>query len=284
MSMVACATSRGSTTHTGVESGTTPTSFEGRPFLTADEDASLRYAESVLTAECMQRQGFTYQPLDLSSVRSTLQMSYRLAEYEAFPFDAASEGLNYVDTRSSGLIVDPNIEFIRSLTQEQLIPYGDTLQGFVSDSVTATALGLTLETPRGGCMSEARASLYGSLEASLMSMLVAANLNSTAHQRTMVAPTVSAALASWQACMSDSGFEFVEFHQSRSVAASNPSESVEIASADARCTTESALGTVYRSVYAEQISQLTEENFEVFEEVQRARDEALTIAMQLIGN
>jgi hypothetical protein len=258
-----------------------PRLLSGSVQLSADEDALLRYAESVLTATCMSSKGFNYIPLDLEELKSSLNQSYRIAQVVAFPYDATVEGESYSDTVEPS-IEDPNRDYLASLDEAQLMAFGDALQGFVTDQVSATALGITLQTPQAGCVSEARASLYGSLDSALKSLLVASNLGAVAHSMARSKPDVIASLAAWISCMSGMGYDVADFGQARALAQSQQARAGAIASADASCTVQTDLSAAYRAAYNSAVNDLIENDPGTFEEVRRTREAAISRAQNLL--
>lgn len=249
--------------------------------LTADDDALLQYAESVLTSRCMVARGFEYVATDLSTLQERLNLAYRAAELTAFPYDANREGIPYSDT-SEPTVEDPNADYVGGLGEQQLTAYGDALQGFITDRVEVTALGTTMGTPRAGCVSEARASLYGDLESALRSYLLASNLGAIAHAMTRAEPAVQTALDDWSTCMRDMGYDLQDFGQARQLAIDDPELAVAVATADATCTADSDLSTIYRAAHSNAITELIEREPGTFEQVQQSRQAAIERATALL--
>ena len=211
-----------------------------------EDEALLTFSESVLTSRCMTQLGFTFVAFDYESLKSSYQASARAANYERFPYDSVSEGIPYVQTVEP-LPEDPNAARIASMSEEERTVYGDALQGFITDRVAGQALGVTLETPREGCVSEARVQIYGSLENAMASLIVSSNLYNVAHQGARLSPEVASALESWIGCMAASGYDYEDFTQARQAAKAN--DALAIASADSQCVEAANLSTLYRAAY-----------------------------------
>lgn len=248
--------------------------------LPADQ-AVLLYAESVLTARCMEAAGFTYEALDYSVVLERMQQSAVDARRNQFPYSASVEGVPYAH-RTEGAPFDPNETYIPSLDEVAQVAYGDALQGQISDRIEVTVLGSTAATPRGGCISEARSALYGSLEDALSSLILSGNLSPATHTRARSDPAVVEAMASWAQCMTGVGFQFADFGAARTAAATRPDDAERIAGADDECTAKVGLGTAYADAFERARSSVIDANIGQFEATWTARSHAVATAQQLL--
>lgn len=251
--------------------------------LQPSDQALLTYAESVLTQRCMDAQGFVFQALSYPDLLQTNERAERIRALAQFPYDAAVEGVPYADT-SEQLPIDPNEEYIRSLSESSRGTYGDALQGDITDRVEVSILGNIAATPKAGCVSEARTELYGSLEAALTVLIFAGNINPTSHTLARTEAEVSASLAAWANCMKSAGYALTMYTDARAFASSNPTNAVVIAEADRRCTDASNLGDIYRKAYADAYTKVLNDNAAQVETVTAARSDAIRQAQDLLAN
>jgi hypothetical protein len=91
------------------------------------------------------------------------------------------------------------------------------LAGPLRPTVQVTAFGATAETPKLGCQSAARASVYGDLRSWLLASVISNAMHQEAAARLAADPGVSTALANWNACLVKAGV----------APASNPTELAE---------------------------------------------------------
>lgn len=246
------------------------------------EQAALVYAESVLTARCMQALGFPYETPQYSALLERTQTSAADARRSQFPYAAELEGIPYEPIVEAAPF-DPNEAYIRSLDETALAAYGDALQGDIQDRVEVMALGNSAATPREGCVSEARTELYGSLEAALTSLILAGNLTPAAHSRARTEPDVVDAMKAWADCMRGVGFPFTEFEQASAAALAQPDDADRIARADDQCTRESELATRYTTAFEQARDAVIEANIEQFNAAARARTVAIDQAERLLA-
>lgn len=249
--------------------------------VSSDDQAVLLFAESVLTSRCMEDAGFTYEALDYGVVLDRMQQSADDAQREQFPYVSTLEGLPYAN-RSEGTPSDPNEAYIRSLDDGTRAVYGDALQGDIQDRVEVVVLGSTTGTPRGGCLSEARTALYGSLEDALTSLILSGNIAPAAHARTRSDPAVLEAMGSWARCMAGVGFDFADFGAARAAATARPDDAERIARVDGECTAGSDLATTYAAAFERARSSIVDANIGQFEASRAARSGAVERAQQLL--
>ncbi|MDX6739367.1 hypothetical protein [Actinocorallia sp. A-T 12471] len=97
--------------------------------------------------------------------------------------------------------------------------------------------GSVVSVSADGCVSEARRTLYGSLEDAMTSTALAGNLPIEAKQRAAADPAMKALNATWSACMKDKGHpNLPRPEDARVLAAEAPrDEALTIAVADAEC-------------------------------------------------
>lgn len=246
------------------------------------EQAALVYAESVLTARCMQAVGFPFEALQYSAVLERMQTSAADAQRSQFPYVADVEGIPY-EPIAEAAPFDPNVAYISSLDETARAAYGDALQGDIQDRVEVAALGNSAATPREGCVSEARTELYGSLEDALTSLILAGNLTPAAHSRARTDSDVVDAMKAWADCMRAVGFDFTEFGQARAAALARPEDADRIARADDQCTQESDLATQYATAFEQARDAVIEANVEQFNAATRARTVAIDQAERLLA-
>lgn len=247
------------------------------------DQAVLMYAESVLTSRCMAEQGFTYEALNYEDLRSTLTEAVTVVDRVEFPYDPDVEGIPYASSKEP-THADPNVAYIRSLSESARATYGEALQGSIQDRATVNVLGSVVSAPRGGCQSKARTQLYGTIEDAITSLMMSANLRPSAETIAREDAGVIAAMSSWSDCMRDSGFQFDNFGAARSSAQSAPTTSERVATADGRCTATSRLGEIYRHVYNQAMQTLIDNNFSQYEATAHAQSRAIQRANALVAN
>lgn len=250
--------------------------------LLPSDQAALFFAESVLTSHCMQAQGFPYQVLDYQVLVRWMQSTADDSQRTQFPYEAAIEGLPYA-TGSEANPGDPNASHIRSLDEAGQVAYGDALQGHIQNRIEVTVLGSAAGTTRDGCMSEARTSLYGSLEGALYSMFLTGNLAPVAHARMKSVPLVVDAMSKWNSCMAAEGYDFAGFGEARASAAAGLGEADRIAQADDSCTQDSDLASIYASEFQLAQEAIIEGNAEQFAMMQEVRANAIRSAQELLA-
>jgi hypothetical protein len=205
--------------------------------------ASIRLMEreQVETAACMEHQGYPYEPVPVRSWVAALPSPDGAPEIRA----AVGYGL-----RPSEAAVR-NDEYARSLTAEENQAYSDALYGAETEAGEVERFGMTVTYPVDGCIAEARAAVYGSLDDYGMVALLPQIYRSRASARVAASEAYRRAMAAWPGCMS-SRFG-LDFDTPQALADHAQAESleteVELATHDAECAEDVGILSAVVDVY-----------------------------------
>jgi hypothetical protein len=167
--------------------------------LSADQPY-LTHAESVLTDQCMRKQGFSY-PIQPAK--------------QSIPRDA-TYGLSVADAQTSGYTSESQELKVPSFTSDNSGPsnagdqarYSAALFGPPgSPSVTAQAafMGASMGTSSVGCLADAQRELFGSMEAAVQQTTYESNFSGAGLRESATDPALHTLNQQWSSCMSAAG-------------------------------------------------------------------------------
>ncbi len=230
----------------------------------------------------MRDHGFEYYPPPYDQLLASARGS-EASRAERFPYDAALEGMPYRANDPAQQLDRSNDEYVAALSSDAQARYAEVGGGSWDDVAEVDALANSIQTPKGGRLSEARAELFGSVETSLLAEFAGGNLQNIIFAAVEADPVVMDAIAAWSTCMGGRGYDFEHFGEARGRARTSPPDAEAIASADAACTSETDLATAYRSAYDEEVQVLAEQYAAQLAESNAATAAALQRAQQALG-
>ncbi|MBC8364828.1 MAG: hypothetical protein H8E59_07475 [Actinobacteria bacterium] len=214
-----------------------------------EQQRFLIIAEETLISRCMGESGFVYEVIE-----PPLVMPARDARGRAFGSDDVGElklegyGLSAAATDSP---VDANAVYVQALSESDQVRFGNALFGSDADAQTVeVGGGMALSISMGGCVAEARVSLFGDQVEWIRLFFSIENRSGEVTSRVLQDPLYMAALTKWQACMERRGFAVRDPGSARDLAARQYShldsvdaavEERRIAAADGECVGESKL-------------------------------------------
>ncbi|NYE02014.1 hypothetical protein BJY21_003198 [Kineosphaera limosa] len=169
--------------------------------LTADEQFFLDQSVQVLASECMKKQGLAYQPT------ATQQ---RGAQSNGDPTaDQLRQGYQISKSAKETNLKDVNAERLNALTGDQRQAWDAAFFGDPSKRVAVTFPdGSTISDGGNGCLADARAQIYGSVPASLVSDHAPAFLvGDKARNALMQRSDYRSVVTNWQQCLARKGVD-----------------------------------------------------------------------------
>ncbi|TDC67685.1 hypothetical protein E1200_14135 [Actinomadura sp. GC306] len=169
------------------------------------EGADTRFAaEEELVHRCMTAKGFHY--VKLASPSSDVHPTMSRDEYGITVAAAKRDGYGSRE-RLSRAADHPDPSGLRQMTDQQRKSWGEAFYG--PDSVERIKVelpdGSRIETSPQGCLSEARKKIFGSLEQTLKSSYLAANIPIIARKKAAADPEMVALNKVWAQCMTSAG-------------------------------------------------------------------------------
>lgn len=227
--------------------------------LPPEELAHIFNAEQRLIAACMSESGFDFPVTPLSAVvaNAPLYLSPSELRRSGYQYDWAGAAEQFLELNGPGGPPDPTA----GMSTAEAAAYSEALSGS-SPNATVTfeeADGSTVVMGTGGCVGDARAQLYGSVENAMGFERAAVALGHSGLAEWLQAiEAYQAPLASWQQCMREAGYDVsgrtdYGFHYLRSRGATALAESgprqgdvtedviVDVADTDATCQESSRL-------------------------------------------
>lgn len=243
--------------------------------------AILLAAQNRLLGDCMRAQGFQFYEPSLEVFQSSIASSEQ-ARRANFPFNTSVEGPRYAPIRSE-LLDSRNDEYLATLSDGEVEAYNRAAAGSWDDTASFEVVGVSMQTPRGGCVSEARRALYGSVEQGLSAEFVTANFDGLILNTVRADRTVIDAENAWSDCMSASGYDFAQFEAARAAANQTPEVAEGVAAADGLCVVTSGLGVTFATAYSSERQMVLEQNTEAVRSLDGALEKALTRAEEILA-
>ncbi|MCG5436789.1 hypothetical protein [Micromonospora foliorum] len=224
--------------------------------VTAEDRRILVRAESLLTRDCMTRDGFqlwlgTPPPAD-----ELLSFPYVVDDIAwARKHGFGSDLVAAVDVRRR---TDPNQRYVSGLSPERREAFLATLNGARPEGLEARLpSGGVMRRSAEGCTSEAQRRLYGDLAEWYRSSKVVADLTGLRQRRVLADPAWTAALRPWAGCVRQRGFTVDTPEQLRqSVGTRGRAGEIAAAVAEARCA-QDGLAATTRALDARHGDELT---------------------------
>lgn len=162
-------------------------------------------------AECMKGEGWEYQPVDFSSQNTNLdefdeQLSDPVGYGTKYGYGVV-RGYDLGQEQSATAFVDPNTEYVNSLSTDEMDSYNVSLYGRAPEAAVGDEEVAPLPLEQQGCYGQAQAEVYG--DSPLADVDVSARLDelTTDAQND---PKILDAYDAWAACMTerDGSYEF----------------------------------------------------------------------------
>lgn len=274
------------------QAGDPSTTLSAAEHLLTDDSAAqrrswyLRWAEQVLDQRCMRRAGYRYltDPGPEPARGSSTQDAVGTAQ-------PATYGV--VWTGSAGLL--PEDRYIAGLTTAQRGGYVLALNGSAQHTATLRLPSGVLETYRAdGCLSTARAELYGSLTSAIEAQTVPQDMRILRDAALNTDPGYMSVLRDWQLCMGIAGWTYkspqaaIQAFQFRATQAGGGRQQLAagqtaVAGADRAC--DARTGLRARAVQEQQtyLSRLSTGLLSVLRTLESARARAYRHALQVLS-
>ncbi|MEV0779570.1 hypothetical protein [Streptomyces sp. NPDC050428] len=254
--------------------------------LTVAEEIEIDRAERELVEKCMERQGHPYWPVPVAGVEQRKVGVYVVDDVDwarrygyGRPLEIAAE-----KARRS----DPNAAYYNALPKKERIRYSRALEGDFADTISVELpAGGTVQTPREGCLAEARERLYVDYPTWFRAEKTVTGLTPLYVPRIHRDTRLVTAVTAWSRCMNESGNPFKnpdEIRQKRDslVKGMNASQAqraeVKLAVAEAECARETSLGETARSLEGEYRKKTLNDYPEEFANYRQMRMTALSRA------
>ena len=162
-------------------------------------------------AECMKVEGWEYRPVDFASSNATLD------EYDEQLTDPVGYGTKYGygvvrgyelgQQQPTTSFVDPNADYVNSLTADEMDSYDASLYGTAPEAPVGDDEVAPLPLEQQGCYGQAQAAVYG--DSPLADIDVSARLDELSAEA-QSDPTLLDAYDTWATCMTgrDGSYEF----------------------------------------------------------------------------
>jgi hypothetical protein len=185
----------------------TDTAPTGRE-LTDTEQILVDQAQELLVQDCMEVEGFRYEPVHIADVEERQGSGYVLDDV-----DWAREhgyGWELEDRAAEIQQNDPNHAYANKLPRAERMRWSTMLLGDPSGGMLTAELpmGGSVQTPRDSCFAQAKDELYGDFAAWFQAEKVATNLVGIYAEDIIADERFEAELAAWSACMSRRGHEY----------------------------------------------------------------------------
>ena len=190
--------------------------------------AFLQETEQELVRRCMERQGFLYTPADferfpVSGPLDEINLFWlqSLEQAEQWGYGGQSAFRNEDAPGGTQSFTDPNAEYFAQLSQQELDAWDEALKGTRdagSELTEAEARLIEEAHMRGeyvempintdGCFATTEAAIYGDLSRLNRLSFTIRGIRSDAKARVKAASAFVEAVAAWQACMQQQGYDF----------------------------------------------------------------------------
>jgi hypothetical protein len=241
---------------------------------TVDQQRTMHEAQFQLVLGCMRRAGFEYPSEPFAPFTLSIDRRYGLTDLEA----ARKWGYGL----PPGAIVDDSA----------MRAYLDSLSPVEREAFEVAASGTTSSDGQGGCLGEARDTIYGSRARSLR----AEELRQTSQDLEIQAyfaaegdQRVQRATALWTGCMEKRGYEVSDLADpwDASVLVTGPPggpEDIALAVTVVRCNDATDLVETWSGVEAEIQGQLFEEHRAPLQELMSLREQAFENALEIVSD
>jgi hypothetical protein len=259
--------------------------------LTDAEVILIERAEQLLVGACVEKAGFKYWPVPVTSVEERRSRGYVLSDVawaRKYGYGGQLEKKAEKIRRS-----DPNNAYANSLPEAERIRYSTTVDGDPSKGMLSVELpaGGTVQTPRDGCWADTRERLYGDRATWFRVKKIATSLTPLYVPDLVKDKRLVNAVEAWARCMRAAGHDYADpneisdkryvLTEGLSPAQAHATE-VELAVAEATCAVKTSLARTARSLEREYRTQKTRRYSDDIAQYQRMRLTALARAKEVI--